>query len=138
MHRAIRLLTSGVVDFGALAQLVERFHGMEEVRGSIPLGSTRFFWLGDGEREPKREPQGARAAPSSRTMTDPEAKASIVAQPRKEGVAAERLQGETLSGFTAGGLGIEKADGETVLLLCVGRLRDAIQLRLRVSTIVSA
>lgn len=25
---------------GALAQLVERFHGMEEVMGSIPLGST--------------------------------------------------------------------------------------------------
>ena len=26
---------------GAVAQLVERFHGMEEVRGSIPLSSTR-------------------------------------------------------------------------------------------------
>ena len=26
--------------FGAVAQLVERFHGMEEVRGSIPLSST--------------------------------------------------------------------------------------------------
>ena len=26
---------------GAIAQLVERFHGMEEVRGSIPLSSTR-------------------------------------------------------------------------------------------------
>jgi hypothetical protein len=26
---------------GALAQLVERFHGMEEVRGSIPLSSTK-------------------------------------------------------------------------------------------------
>ena len=25
---------------GPLAQLVERFHGMEEVNGSIPLGST--------------------------------------------------------------------------------------------------
>ena len=25
---------------GPLAHLVERFHGMEEVRGSIPLGST--------------------------------------------------------------------------------------------------
>ena len=25
---------------GAVAQLVERFHGMEEVRGSIPLSST--------------------------------------------------------------------------------------------------
>ena len=27
---------------GAIAQLVERFHGMEEVRGSIPLSSTAF------------------------------------------------------------------------------------------------
>ena len=26
--------------YGPLAQLVERFHGMEEVNGSIPLGST--------------------------------------------------------------------------------------------------
>ena len=26
--------------FGAVAQLVERFHGMEEARGSIPLSST--------------------------------------------------------------------------------------------------
>ena len=28
-------------DFGAVAQLVERLHGMEEARGSIPLSSTR-------------------------------------------------------------------------------------------------
>ncbi len=28
--------------FGALAQLGERLHGMQEVRGSIPLGSTKF------------------------------------------------------------------------------------------------
>ena len=27
---------------GALAQLVERLHGMQEVRGSTPLGSTMF------------------------------------------------------------------------------------------------
>ena len=26
---------------GALAQLGERLHGMQEVRGSIPLGSTK-------------------------------------------------------------------------------------------------
>ena len=26
--------------FGAIAQLVERFHGMEEARGSNPLSST--------------------------------------------------------------------------------------------------
>ena len=29
------------VESGALAQLGERFHGMEEVIGSIPLGSTK-------------------------------------------------------------------------------------------------
>lgn len=34
-----------VRDFGALAQLVERFHGMEEVRSSILLGSTIDFTL---------------------------------------------------------------------------------------------
>ncbi len=28
---------------GAIAQLVERFHGMEEVLGSTPCGSTKFF-----------------------------------------------------------------------------------------------
>jgi predicted transcriptional regulator with HTH domain len=28
---------------GALAQLVARFHGMEEVRGSSPLSSTHHF-----------------------------------------------------------------------------------------------
>ena len=26
---------------GAIAQLAERFHGMEEVKGSIPFSSTR-------------------------------------------------------------------------------------------------
>ena len=32
---------------GALAQLVARFHGMEEVRGSSPLSSTHHFpWSG--------------------------------------------------------------------------------------------
>jgi hypothetical protein len=30
---------------GALAQLVARFHGMEEVRGSSPLSSTNFEQL---------------------------------------------------------------------------------------------
>ena len=28
---------------GAIAQLGERLHGMQEVSGSIPLGSTNFF-----------------------------------------------------------------------------------------------
>jgi len=32
-HRSTRI--------GALAQLGERLHGMQEVRGSIPLGSTK-------------------------------------------------------------------------------------------------
>ena len=38
-----KLLCSEVISpvpFGAVAQLAERFHGMEEVRGSIPLSST--------------------------------------------------------------------------------------------------
>ena len=29
--------------YGSLAHLVERFHGMEEVRGSSPLGSTGSY-----------------------------------------------------------------------------------------------
>ena len=34
-------------NYGALAQLVARFHGMEEVRGSSPLSSTHYFsWSG--------------------------------------------------------------------------------------------
>lgn len=31
---------AATLGFGALAQLVERLHGMQEVRGSTPLGST--------------------------------------------------------------------------------------------------
>jgi hypothetical protein len=34
------LVISGVPN-GAVAQLAEHFHGMEGVRGSIPLSSTR-------------------------------------------------------------------------------------------------
>ena len=30
-------------EIGALAQLGERLHGMQEVSGSIPLGSTKRF-----------------------------------------------------------------------------------------------
>ena len=29
--------------FGGIAQLGERLHGMQEVSGSIPLTSTKFF-----------------------------------------------------------------------------------------------
>lgn len=32
-----------IIKEGAIAQLVERFHGMEEVRGSIPLSSTEII-----------------------------------------------------------------------------------------------
>jgi hypothetical protein len=35
-----RALVTYAVPFGAIAQLVERFHGMEEVRSSILLSST--------------------------------------------------------------------------------------------------
>ena len=38
---------------GALAQLGERLHGMQEVSGSIPLGSTILLkseiWFGPGD-----------------------------------------------------------------------------------------
>ena len=38
---AERLQLGSVNDpYGAIAQLVERFHGMEEVKGSIPFSST--------------------------------------------------------------------------------------------------
>jgi putative endonuclease len=38
-----KIIASGKItlNFGPLAHLVERFHGMEEVKGSIPLGSTK-------------------------------------------------------------------------------------------------
>lgn len=32
----------GCVEYGVLAQLVERLNGIEKVRGSTPLGSTIF------------------------------------------------------------------------------------------------
>ncbi len=35
-------LRMDVIALGALAQLGERLHGMQEVSGSIPLGSTIF------------------------------------------------------------------------------------------------
>ena len=31
--------------FGAIAQLGERLHGMQEVSGSIPLSSTKLFLI---------------------------------------------------------------------------------------------
>ena len=34
-------MVSIIVGVGAIAQLGERLHGMQEVRGSIPLGSTK-------------------------------------------------------------------------------------------------
>src|SRR5690606_21786651 len=50
---------------GAIAQLGERLHGMQEVGGSIPPGSTTF----PAVRAPgRREPQAASASPSSRGL----------------------------------------------------------------------
>ncbi|SOY45041.1 exported hypothetical protein [Cupriavidus taiwanensis] len=40
--------------YGAIAQLGERLHGMQEVSGSIPLSSTRI-WEASEKRLPKRE-----------------------------------------------------------------------------------
>jgi hypothetical protein len=45
--------------FGALAQLVERFHGMEEARGSNPLSSTPRLISVSWGPNPIRAPQGA-------------------------------------------------------------------------------
>ena len=33
------------LDYGAIAQLGERLHGMQEVRSSILLGSTKVCWI---------------------------------------------------------------------------------------------
>ena len=41
---------------GVLAQLVERLNGIEEVRGSNPLGSTTLWWRLDGMRTSVRLP----------------------------------------------------------------------------------
>jgi hypothetical protein len=40
--RPFRTPNLNVLD-GAIAQLVERLHGMQEVGGSIPPGSTKLF-----------------------------------------------------------------------------------------------
>jgi hypothetical protein len=41
--RISEALTAKWSFFGAIAQLGERLHGMQEVRGSTPLGSTKFL-----------------------------------------------------------------------------------------------
>ncbi len=40
-------------EFGVIAQLGERLHGMQEVRGSIPRSSTKFL-LQEAKRPPHR------------------------------------------------------------------------------------
>ena len=40
-HHTPQIATNVAHGYGALAQLGERLHGMQEVRGSIPLGSTK-------------------------------------------------------------------------------------------------
>ncbi|SOY47558.1 conserved hypothetical protein [Cupriavidus taiwanensis] len=42
------------IGYGAIAQLGERLHGMQEVSGSIPLSSTRI-WEASEKKLPKRE-----------------------------------------------------------------------------------
>ena len=54
---------------GAVAQLVEHFHGMERVKGSIPFSSTReVLFEPETERSPVRGPSqviDSRQAPES-------------------------------------------------------------------------
>ncbi len=45
---------------GALAQLGERLHGMQEVSGSIPLGSTIILYPKNSELPRLRVPQATR------------------------------------------------------------------------------
>ena len=42
----MRTLNTVFCGFGGIAQLGERLHGMQEVSGSIPLTSTKFFEIG--------------------------------------------------------------------------------------------
>ena len=42
-YYAVRRLVTTVFQFGAIAQLGERLHGMQEVSGSIPLSSTKLL-----------------------------------------------------------------------------------------------
>ena len=42
MRRGTVYQTGPLNWYGAIAQLGERLHGMQEVSGSIPLGSTNF------------------------------------------------------------------------------------------------
>jgi hypothetical protein len=37
-------------EFGGIAQLGERLHGMQEVNGSIPFISTIYLWIDGGAR----------------------------------------------------------------------------------------
>lgn len=52
---------------GPLAQLVERFHGMEEVRGSNPLISTKLL-LASGSVPLDREGQGSNPCASTKHL----------------------------------------------------------------------
>ncbi|SPA26795.1 hypothetical protein CBM2623_A180001 [Cupriavidus taiwanensis] len=47
-------VTVQITGYGAIAQLGERLHGMQEVSGSIPLSSTRI-WEASEKKLPKRE-----------------------------------------------------------------------------------
>jgi hypothetical protein len=43
-RRELRYYPIPRIKDGVLAQLVERLNGIEEVRGSNPLGSTFYYW----------------------------------------------------------------------------------------------
>jgi hypothetical protein len=46
----VAMTTGSLIHDGALAQLGERLHGMQEVSGSIPLGSTITFNINELEK----------------------------------------------------------------------------------------
>src|SRR5947209_4323500 len=73
---------------GAIAQLVERFHGMEEVRGSIPLSST--------PRRCRSEPPFGRAAPRAPEGLGAEMGASIETEPKRRQDRARKRSRSTL------------------------------------------
>src|SRR5437899_6121355 len=80
MERSLRYPTRTIIlrpllRYGAIAQLGERLHGMQEVDGSIPSGSTKSNrpssrhqpWLADLQK-PKSTGLGFCKSPSSRGL----------------------------------------------------------------------
>src|SRR5687767_12488884 len=65
--------------FGAVAQLGERYNGIVEVRGSIPLGSTSLRPFRASAGKPAKGRKGQRLSAVAL------AKADLASQPRPEG-----------------------------------------------------